>query len=331
MIVVTGGAGFVGANLVKELNSRGVSNIIVIDDMTDGTKFRNLVDCKIADYIDASAFHEAICTKSFIIRPHAMFHYGAISSTTETNGKKMLDSNFTYSKELFHWCQDQRAPFIYASSAAVYGSGTNFSEGGGKEAPLNVYGYSKMLFDRYVLANLDTRSSQVVGLRLFSVYGPGEQHKGSMASVAYQFYQKRKASTAIELFSGYDGEEAGQHRRDFVHVEDVARVNCWFLEHPEISGVYNVGTGTASSSHDLATKIASHFGNPEGYINTIPFHAQLKGHYQSFTCADISKLRRAGAKIRFRGLEEGISDYLEWLRKTDSSEKWLLCRSCRNR
>ncbi|KAJ5716201.1 NAD-dependent epimerase/dehydratase [Penicillium malachiteum] len=280
MILVTGGAGFIGTNLVKELNNRGVFSIIVIDDMTDGSKFRNLVHCKIADYIDATVFREAIRTNSFTIQPLAIFHYGAISSTTETNGREMLDANFTYSNELFHWCQDQRVPLIYASSAAVDGNCSNFSEDG-KEAPLN-----------YVLANLDSRPSQVVGLRLFNIYGPGEQHKGAMASVVYQFYQKRKALKDIELFDSYDGVEAGQHKRDFVHVEDV----------------------------DLATEVSSHFGDTDGYIKFIPFPAQLKGNYQNYTCANISKLRRAGAGISFRGLREGIDNYLEWLETNDSCD-----------
>ncbi|KGO75572.1 NAD-dependent epimerase/dehydratase [Penicillium italicum] len=313
MIVVTGGAGFVGSNIVKELNSRGVTNVVVVDDMTDGSKFRNLVNCKVADYIDATAFREAIRTKTFHHRPRVIFHYGASSSITETNGKKMLDANFTYSKELFHWCKDQGVRFIYASSAAVYGNNTSFVEGDFQEAPLNVYGYSKMLFDQYVVKNTDMRSPQIAGLRLFNVYGPGEQNHDTIPSTVYQFYEKRKSFKAIELFGEHGGVEAGQQKRDFVHVQDVARLNCWFLDHPEISGIYNVGTGDASSFLDVATEVASHFGNPEGYIKFVPFPTELKGKYQSYTCANISKLRRAGSVVRFRGIKEGIKDYMEWL------------------
>ncbi|KAJ5286403.1 hypothetical protein N7524_001709 [Penicillium chrysogenum] len=313
MIVVTGGADFVGSNIVKELNLRGVTNVVVVDDMTDGSKFRNLVNCKVADYIDATAFREAIRTNTFPHRPRVIFHYGSSSSITETNGKKMLDANFTYSKELFHWCKDKGVRFIYASSAAVYGNNTAFAEGDFQEAPLNVYGYSKMLFDQYVVKNTDIRSPQVAGLRLFNVYGPGEQHRDSVPSTVYQFYEKRKSFKAIELFAEYAGAEAGQQKRDFVHVQDVARLNCWFLDHPEISGIYNVGTGVASSFHEVATEVASHFGNTDGYIKFIPFPAELKGKYQSYTCADISKLRRAGSVLRFRGIKEGIKDYMEWL------------------
>ncbi|KAJ5950284.1 uncharacterized protein N7479_008697 [Penicillium vulpinum] len=318
MIVVTGGAGFVGSNIIKELNSRGVTNVVVVDDLTDGTKFRNLVDCKVADYIDATVFRDAIRTKTFPHRPRVIFHYGAISSITETNGKKMLDANFTYSKELFHWCKDQGVRFIYGSSAAVYGNKTTFTEGDRLEAPLNVYGYSKMLFDQYVVKNTDPRCPQVAGLRLFNVYGPGEQNRETSPSIVYQFYEKRKAFKAIELFGEYAGVEAGQQKRDFVYVQDVARLNCWFLDHPEINGIYNVGTGVASSFHEVATAVASHFGNTEGYIKFIPFPAELKGRYQSYTCADIAKLRRAGSVLRFRTIKEGIKDYMEWLEKNES-------------
>ncbi|OQE38596.1 hypothetical protein PENCOP_c008G04125 [Penicillium coprophilum] len=271
MIMVTGGGGFAGSNIVKELNNRGVTNIVVVDDMTDGSKFRNLVTCKVAEYIDAAAFRESIQTKTFHHRPRAIFHYGAISSITETNGKKMLDANFTYSKELFQWCKYQGVRFIYASSAAVYGNKTTFIEGDAQEA-LN-------------------------------------------------FYEKRRSFKAIELFGEYAGVEAGQQKRDFVHVEEVARLNCWFLDHPEVSGIYNVGTGVASSFHDVAMEVAKHFGNPEGYIKFVPFPAKLKGRYQSFTCADISKLRRAGSVLRFRSIKEGVKDYMEWLENNEGLDR----------
>jgi len=321
MIIVTGGAGFVGSNLVKELNNRGLTNIIIVDDMTDGSKFRNLVDCKIADFIDASAFREMIRTKSFTHRPRAIFHYGAITSTTATDGKAILDMNFTYPKELLHWCKDQGVRFIYASSAAVYGNGTNFDENAGLEAPLNIYGYSKMLFDQYMLRNVEPRSPQIVGLRLFNVYGPNEDHKGDMASAAYQFYQVRKKFKVIQLFGDYDGVKGGEQKRDFVHVQDVARLNCWFLDHPEISGIFNVGTGVATTFYDIATQVAKHFGEPEAYIKTVDFPAELKGQYKSYTCANTSKLRRAGSTLRFRGIKEGIKEYMEWLEEHDLSAK----------
>jgi ADP-L-glycero-D-manno-heptose 6-epimerase len=323
MIIVTGGAGFVGSNLVKELNNRGLTNIVVVDDLTDRSKFRNLVDCKIADFIDASDFREMIRTKSIKFRPRALFHYGAISLNTATDGKAIVDVNFTYSKELLHWCKDQGVRFIYASSAAVYGKTTNFDENSGKEAPLDIHGFSKMLFDQYVLRNVEARSPQIVGLRLFNVYGPNEGHKGDRASLAYQFYNVRKEFKVIQLFGDYDGVKAGEQKRDFVHVQDVARLNCWFLEHPEITGIFNVGTGVATTFHDLATLVAKHFGEPEAYIKTVDFPAELKGQYQSYTCADTSKLRRAGSTLRFRGIQEGIKDYIDWLEEHDPSAKAL--------
>jgi ADP-L-glycero-D-manno-heptose 6-epimerase len=321
MIIVTGGAGFVGSNLVKELNNRGLTNIIVVDDMTDGSKFRNLVDCKIADFIDASDFREMIRSKSFTIRPRAVFHYAAVSSTTAINGKTIININFTYSKELFHWCKDLGVRFIYASSAAVYGRTTSFDESSGMESPLTMFGYSKMLFDQYVLRNLDSRSPQIVGLRLFSVYGPNEHHKGDKASLAYQFYNIRKEYRVIKLFGDYDGVKGGEQKHDFVHVQDVARLNCWFLDHPEITGIFNVGTGVATTTHDLATLVAKHFGEPEAYIKMDDFPAELKGQYQSYTCANTAKLRRAGSSLRFRTVKEGVKEYMQWLEESDIPTK----------
>ncbi|KAJ5519678.1 NAD-dependent epimerase/dehydratase [Penicillium fimorum] len=275
MIVITGGAGFVGLNIVKELNNRGVTNTVVVDDMTDGSKFRNLVNCKVADFIDATTFRESIRTKKFHHRPRVIFHYGAISNS-ETNGMKMLDANFTYSKELFQWCKNQGVRFIYASSAAVR-----------------------------------PRSPSE---RLWIL-------KDAVPNTVYQFYEKRKSFKAIELFGEYAGVEEGQQKRYIVHVEDVARLNCWFLDHPEISGIYNVGTGVASSFHDVSMEVAKNFGSPKGYIKFIPFPPELKGRYQSFTCADISKLRRAGFVLRFRSIKEGIKDYMEWLENNEGLDR----------
>ncbi|KAJ5861742.1 NAD-dependent epimerase/dehydratase [Penicillium soppii] len=248
---------------------------------------KNIVDCKIADFIDATVFREMIRTKSFTARPRAIFHYGAITTTTSTDGKAILDINYTYSKEVFHWCKDQSVRFIYASSAAVYGKTTNFDENAGMEAPLTIYGYFKMLLDQYVLQNVDLRSPQIVEFK------------------------------AIQLLGDYDGVKGGEQKLDFVHVEDVARLNCWFLDHPEITGIFNVGTGVATTFNELAIYVAKHFGSPEGFIKIVDFPAELKGHYQSFTRADTSKLRRAGSTLRFRSVNEGIKEYMEWLEQHD--------------
>ncbi|CAG8939899.1 unnamed protein product [Penicillium salamii] len=312
MIIVTGGAGLIGSNLIKELNRRGLTNILVVDDMADDTKFRNLLDCKFSDFMDSAHFREFIKGK-LTFHPRVLFHYGTFPSVTATGERDFLDINFTYPKELFNWCKLQHIRFIYASSAAVYGNSSSFREDDGKETPLNTAAYFKLLFDQYVRRNIEPRSPQVAGLRLFDVYGPNEGHKGEKASVPYQFYQTRKEFKVIQLFGDHDGYKGGQQKRDFVHVEDVARLNCWFLDHPEISGIYNVGTGVATSFHKLATQIVSHFGPPEAYLGTVDFPVHLKGHYQNQTCADTTKLRRAGSTLRFRGVEEGVKEYMEWL------------------
>ncbi|OQD89807.1 hypothetical protein PENANT_c002G01799 [Penicillium antarcticum] len=328
MIVVTGGASFIGSNLVKELNNRGFSNIVVVDDLgTDGAKFRNLADCQITDLISPSEFRAAICNKTstigttefralsrnkqFLTQTRIVYHYGGASA--EASGADVMDAYFTYAKEVFNWCQVLKIRFIYASSSAVYGAGPNFSDRDGKEAPLTPKGYCHLLFDQYAVKNKQNPSQQVTGLRLFNVYGPAEQYKGTKASVVNQFYNKRMEFKAVELFGEYAGYEAGQQKRDFVHVEDVARLNCWFYDHPEAEGIYNVGTGKARSFKEVATQVVGHFGSPEGYIRNVQFPHHLKGSYQNTTCADISSLRCKNARMVFRDIEKGIPEYMEWL------------------
>ena len=203
MIVVTGGAGFIGSNLVRGLNRKGYDNIIVVDDLTAGQKFKNIADCKICDYLDKEEFTSLIQRHDPIVkRIRAIFHQGACAVTTEWNGRYMMENNYTYSKQLLNFCLLRNLPFIYASSASVYGTGINFSESGKHEKPINIYGYSKYLFDEYVRSKLCDLSSQVVGLRYFNVYGPGEQHKGAMASVAYHFNNQNIREKKIRLFKG---------------------------------------------------------------------------------------------------------------------------------
>ncbi len=222
----------------------------------------------------------------------------------------MMRNNYEYSKTLLHYCLDRRIPYVYASSASVYGDGKVFREEREHEAPLNVYGYSKFLFDQYV-RRLPRPASQVVGLRYFNVYGPREQHKGSMASVAYHFNNQLLTEGRIKLFEGCDGYGNGEQRRDFVYVEDVCAAKLWFLDHPECSGIFNLGTGRSQTFNDVARAVVSWHGR--GEVEYIPFPEKLRGCYQSFTEADIGALRAAGYYGTFKTVDEGVREYLQWL------------------
>lgn len=248
-LVVTGAAGFIGSNLVKALNLRGDTDIIAVDDLTDGPKYRNLVDCDIADYLDKDDFLARLKAGDYTGKLRAILHQGACSDTMEHNGKYMMANNYQYTLDLFDWCQDHGVPLLYASSAAVYGAGRVFSESREHEAPLNVYGYSKFLFDQVVRRRFDQRRAQVVGFRYFNVYGPREQHKGRMASVAFHHFNQYLQTGKVKLFEGYDGYPNGGQMRDFVSVEDVVKVNLHFLDHPESSGIFNLGSGRRAWRH----------------------------------------------------------------------------------
>ncbi len=311
MIIVTGGAGFIGSNLVKALNARGIDEILVVDDLENGVKFRNLADCEIADYLDKDDFLAYLQAGKDFGRVEAVFHLGACSSTTEWDGRYMMRNNFEYSKQLLHWCQQHGAAFLYASSAAVYGGSSQFREERAVERPLNVYGYSKFLFDQYLRRHMASFTSQVAGFRYFNVYGPREQHKGSMSSVAFHFDKQLGTGGSVRLFAGCDGYADGEQRRDFVYVGDACAVNLWFLEHPEISGIFNLGTGRSQSFNDVARAVIAWHGR--GEIEYIPFPEQLRGRYQSFTQADISALRAVGYEAPFKTVEQGVPEYMAWL------------------
>lgn len=310
MHIVTGGAGFIGSNLVRTLIDRTGEDVVVVDDLTDGHKFANIAGLPIADYLDKDEFLEALRSR-FSDGVRAVFHQGACSTTTEWDGRYMMQNNYAYSRTLLHHCLAQRIPFIYASSAAVYGSSAQFSEVAANELPLNVYGYSKLLFDRYVRRLALQPDNQVVGLRYFNVYGPQEQHKGEMASVAWHFHRQLLADGEIRLFEGSDGFADGEQRRDFVYVDDVCAVNLWFLQHSEVSGVYNVGTGSSQSFNDVANAVIAWHGR--GRIRYIPFPDRLAGAYQSYTEADLSRLRTVGCDVEFRDVEAGVRAYLDRL------------------
>ncbi|MEO8411403.1 MAG: ADP-glyceromanno-heptose 6-epimerase [Propionivibrio sp.] len=324
--IVTGAAGFIGSNIVKALNERGENRIIAVDNLTRADKFRNLVDCQIADYLDKDEFIERLLAGDFDGDVDAVFHEGACSDTMETDGRYMMENNYRYSLGVLDWCIEQEVQLLYASSAATYGGSSEFREEGAFEAPLNVYGYSKLLFDQIVRQRLPDAASQIVGFRYFNVYGPRESHKARMASVAFHHFNQFRAEHKVRLFEGCDGYGNGEQKRDFVYVGDVAKVNLFFLDHPERSGIFNVGTGRAQSFNELAAANVNSCraltGEPEqsleallqqGLIEYIPFPDALQGKYQSFTEADLTRLRAAGYDAAFASVEDGVGQYVQWL------------------
>lgn len=317
MYIVTGGAGFIGANLVSTLNRRGDSNILVVDDLKQGDKFLNLRDLEIADYMDLHEFRDLLRSGRLRnTRIRAIFHQGACSDTMEYNGQYMMDNNYTYSKELFHFAQEQNVPFIYASSAATYGGSKVFVEHPDNEKPLNVYGYSKLLFDQYVQRHLPRCVSAVAGLRYFNVYGPREDHKGRMASMIHQMYHQILGAGVVKLFTGSGGYGDGEQRRDFIHVEDVVKVNLFLADSGSVQGIFNVGTGKSRAFNDVARTLIERLG--QGEIQYVPMPEVLKEKYQSFTEADISRLRAVGYDAPFHSLEEGIAAFVVARKQRDA-------------
>lgn len=323
MIIVTGAAGFIGGNLVRALNARGETDIIAVDNLSKADKFHNLVDCEIADYLDKD---ELLAKLPSLPKAAAILHQGACSDTMETDGRYMMANNYRFSAALLEHALAQRVPLLYASSAAVYGGSGRFVEDPSCERPLNVYGYSKLLFDRVVRRHLPSARSQVVGLRYFNVYGPGEAHKGRMASVAFHNRDQYRAQGRVKLFGGWEGWGDGTQSRDFIHVDDVVAVNMHFLDNPQTSGIFNCGTGRAQPFNDVAEAVVGTMraieGRPrgaladmvkEGAIEYVPFPDALKGKYQSFTQADLSMLREAGCQVEFATVQQGVARYVEWL------------------
>ncbi len=322
--IVTGGAGFIGSNIVKALNAQGIDRIIVVDNLKQAAKFKNLVQCEIATYIDKNEFLERIHTNR-LPQISAILHQGACSDTMCHDGVYMMKNNYDYTVELFRYCQTKQIQFIYASSAAVYGGGHIFTEDRRHENPLNIYGYSKFLFDQYYRRYMHHSQSQVVGLRYFNVYGINEFHKERMASVAFHNFNQFQEKGYVELFEGSHGYENGDQRRDFVSVEDVAKVNIHFLLNaPDISGIYNVGTGHSQPFNDVAAAVVNTIRQTQnaeklslealqkaGLIRYRSFPESLKGKYQSFTQADISALRHEGNYHEpFMTVEEGVERYV---------------------
>ncbi|MCF8168005.1 MAG: ADP-glyceromanno-heptose 6-epimerase [Rhodoferax sp.] len=332
-IVVTGAAGFIGSNLIAGLNVRGIDDIIAVDDMTQGDKFRNLADLQIADYVDADTFYDDFASGRYGLI-EAVFHEGACSDTMELNGKYMMSNNYSLSWNLFQACQKRGARLLYASSAATYGGSSTFKEDPQFELPLNVYGYSKLLFDQRMRRECGYdfqrtkagKTNQVVGFRYFNVYGPREQHKGRMASVAFHQFNQFKADGKVKLFGDYGGYPAGGQMRDFVFIDDVVAVNLWFFDHPTESGIFNLGSGRAQPFNDVACSVVNALRQlqgqdtldleqivQQGLVEYIGFPDALRGKYQCFTQADLSGLRSTGCDYQFVDVQTGVAKYVQWL------------------
>jgi ADP-L-glycero-D-manno-heptose 6-epimerase len=313
MIVVTGGAGFIGSNLLESLNADGINDVMIVDRL--GDNFRNLCDLRFADFMQPDEFIRAVERGGLAKTIDAIFHQGACADTTCDDGAYMMENNFTFSKIVLHFALREKIPFVYASSAAVYGASLNFSAAPENERPLNLYALSKLAFDNYVRVNLVNVESTVVGLRYFNVYGPREAHKKKMASMPYQLYRQLKDTGRARLFTGTDGYADGEQCRDFVFVRDVVRVNRAFATGPARFGIFNVGTGSARAFNDVANSLVRQIG--AGAIDYVPFPKSLAGRYQSFTQADLSSLRDAGYDAPFTSLEDGIEGSVAaWDRET---------------
>ena len=317
MIIVTGGAGFIGSNIVRGLNERGREDVLIVDNLTNMVKFKNIQGLKAIDYMDKNDFIAAIKNGKFDdANIEVIFHEGACSDTMEYNGKYMMENNFEYTKTLMHFALKKKIQLLYASSASTYGSGKHgFSEKPACEEALNVYAFSKLFFDNYARRYFDAAESQIVGLRYFNVYGPQENHKGKMASMIFQMFNQWKAEGKVKLFEGIDGYGNGEQVRDFIYVKDVVKVNFFFWDHPELKGIYNCGTGHAHTFNTLAKGVLKYFGS--GELEYVPFPEVLKGKYQSFTEADSSKLLAAGYDGGFTDIEEAIAEYCALLDKND--------------
>jgi len=332
-IVVTGAAGFIGSNIIAGLNARGMTDIIAVDDLKQGDKFRNLVDLKIADYVDMDTFYDEFAGGHYG-QVEAVFHEGACSDTMEQDGKYMMANNYTLSWHLFQACQKRGARLLYASSAATYGGSDTFREEPAFEGPLNVYGYSKLLFDQRMRRECGVnfertkagRTHQVVGFRYFNVYGPREQHKGRMASVAFHQFNQFNAEGKVKLFGEYGGYPQGGQMRDFVFIDDVVAVNLWFFDNPAQSGIFNLGSGRAQPFNDVASSVVNAMRRlrgesalplydiaQQGLVEYVPFPDALRGKYQCYTQADLTALRATGCDHQFADVQTGVSRYVDWL------------------
>jgi len=313
MVIVTGGAGFIGSAMVWKLNQLGEREIIIVDELGVDEKWKNLTGLNFIDYYNKDDFMEMILNETLPFEFDTMIHMGACSSTTEKNADYLFDNNVRYSQELAKYCMTHRMRFIYASSAATYGDGADGYSDDEKKMfnlrPLNMYGYSKQLFDLWLYKT--GVLEEVVGLKFFNVYGPNEYHKEDMRSVIHKSFQQINLSGEVKLFKSYNPNyKDGEQLRDFIYVKDVVDVISFFVEHKDNFGIYNVGTGKARTWNDLVISVFNSMNTPVN-IKYIDMPEHLKEKYQYFTQADMSKLRKAGYQKEFYSLEAGIDDYVK--------------------
>jgi len=312
MIVVTGGAGFIGSALVWQLNTVGIEDIVIVDELGDTDKWKNIAKRRFADYLHKDAFLARVREGKVPFPVRAIVHMGACSATTERDADFLMENNYRYSRILAEWAVAQGIRFVYASSAATYGDGARgFSDDDAVTRtllPINAYGYSKQVFDLWVLRQ--GWEGKVAGVKFFNVFGPQEYHKGDMRSVVHKAYQQIRDTGSVRLFKSYrEPYPDGGQLRDFVYVKDVVRVLQWFLDHPEANGIFNLGTGKARTWNDLVNAVFAAMERP-AQIDYIEMPEAIRGQYQYLTQAQMSKLRAAGCRMKFRSLEEAVADYV---------------------
>ena len=315
MLLVTGGAGFIGSNIVASLNEAGRSDVVVNDVLGSQGKWRNLAKRQLADFVPPDDLFAWLEGRKL----DAVIHMGAISETTATDGDLVLRTNFRLPLRLLDWCSASKTPFLYASSAATYGDGADgFADDWSAAAlrhlkPMNLYGFSKHLFDLALVDRLRRGAPmppQWAGLKFFNVFGPNEYHKGEMMSLVAKRFDDAKAGKPVQLFKSHrDGIGDGEQKRDFIYVNDAVAVVRWLLETPNVSGIFNVGTGQARSFRDLVTAMFAALGRPPA-IEYVDMPVVIRDRYQSFTQANVEKLRRAGYNGGFTPLEEAVSRYV---------------------
>jgi len=313
MIVVTGGAGFIGSALIAGLNNRQISDILVVDELGSDEKWKNLLNLSFADYVEKSDFLEMVLADNLPSGTEVVFHMGACTSTTETNASYLIKNNYEYSKLLAQWAGDKDVRYIYASSAATYGDGSaGFSDDEERLEglkPLNIYGYSKHLFDLW--ARRTGLLKKIVGLKYFNVFGPNEYHKGDMRSFVLKAFDQINAKGKVGLFKSYKPEYAdGEQMRDFLYVKDAVDMTLFFLDNPQTAGLFNIGTGRARTWNDLVNAVFAAM-DKKPKIEYIEMPESIRNHYQYFTQADISKLRNSGYKKQPVGLEDAVADYTQ--------------------